>query len=169
MGGTGKLPMAELRALCEGAGFKDVRTYIASGNLVFSTPLTAPKAKAKLEKLLTARLGKPWTVVFRTRAELERVVEQNPFPDAPSNQLLVMFLDKAPPKSSLDAVKVPGSERLVLDGRELFIHFPDGMGPSKLRVPFANVGTGRNLNTIRKLIELAGVGAPTRRAAILRR
>jgi uncharacterized protein (DUF1697 family) len=155
VGGTGKLPMAELRALCEAAGFRGVRTYIASGNLVFTSPLAPGKAKAKLEALLTKRLGKPWLAVFRTRAELEAVVTGNPFPEAASNQLLVMFLDDAPPKGALDDVVPPADERLALRGREVYIHFPQGMGTSKLRIPFAKVGTGRNLNTVRKLIELA--------------
>lgn len=155
VGGTGKLPMAELRALCEDAGFRDVRTYIASGNLVFTTPLAVAKAKAKLEALLAKRLGKPWLAVFRTRTELEAIVARNPFPDAASNQLLVMFLDEAPPRDALADVRPPGGERLTLIDRELYIHFPDGMGRSKLRIPFAKVGTGRNLNTVRKLIELA--------------
>ncbi len=156
VGGTGKLPMAELRKLCEAAGFRDVRTYIASGNLVFSSPLTTAKAKATLERLLTKRLGKPWHAVFRTKQELESVVERNPFGTDDPKRLLVLFLDEPPPKGALKDVKAPGGERLHLDGRELFIHFPDGMGRSKLRIPFAGVGTGRNLNTVRKLIELAG-------------
>jgi uncharacterized protein (DUF1697 family) len=84
------------------------------------------------------------------------VVARNPFPEAEPNRLMIIFLDDAPPRSAIADVKVPGRERLHLDGRELFIHFPDGMGSSKLRVPFAAVGTGRNLNTVRKLIEMAG-------------
>ncbi len=156
VGGTGMLPMAELRTLCEAAGFRDVRTYIASGNLIFSSPLSIAKAKAKLEALLAKRLGKPACAVFRTRPELESVVARNPFPEAEGNRLQVIFLDEAPSKDSIKAITPPGSERLHLDGRELFIHFPDGMGQSKLRIPFANTGTGGNMNTVRKLIELAG-------------
>ncbi|MHB1298630.1 MAG: DUF1697 domain-containing protein [Gemmatimonadaceae bacterium] len=156
VGGTGKLPMAEFRELCVAAGLRDVRTYIQSGNVVFSTSLGAPAAKKKLEALLGTRLGKPCQVLIRTKAELESVVARNPFPEAEPNRLMVIFLDDAPPKSAIADVKVPGHERLHLDGRELFIHFPEGMGSSKLRVPFAAVGTGRNLNTVRKLIEMAG-------------
>lgn len=155
VGGTGKLPMAEFREMCVAAGLRDVRTYIQSGNVVFSTSLGAPAAKKKLEALLAARLGKPCQVLVRTQAELESVVARNPFPEAEPNRLMIIFLDDAPPRSAIADVKVPGRERLQLDGRELFIHFPDGMGSSKLRVPFAAVGTGRNLNTVRKLIEMA--------------
>lgn len=155
VGGTGKLPMADLRALCEKAGFRDVRTYIQSGNVVFSTTMAAGKAKAALEAALAARIGKPVRVLLRTADELDAVLAANPFPDAAPNQLLVTFLDDAPPASSLAGWKIPGRERMALVGRELFIHFPDGMGPSKLKIPFADVGTGRNLNSVRALLAMA--------------
>ena len=155
VGGTGKLPMAELRTLCTKAGFRDVRTYIQSGNVVLSSAASVPTAKATLEKLLERKLGKPGRVMVRTADELEAVVARNPFPEAAPNQLTIVFLDDAPPKGALKDWKIPGRERLALHGRELFLHFPDGMGNSRLKVPFADVGTGRNLNTVRKLIEMA--------------
>ncbi len=155
VGGTGKLPMSDLRALCANLGFTDVTTYIQSGNVVFRTRLSPAKARAALEKALTERLGKPATVLLRTREELADVERANPWPDAAPNQVLVLFLDVAPPKGALADVKPPSGERLTLVGRELFIHFPNGMGASKLKVPFADVGTGRNLNTVRKLLALS--------------
>ncbi|MEX2180796.1 MAG: DUF1697 domain-containing protein [Gemmatimonadaceae bacterium] len=155
VGGTGKLPMAELRALCAKAGLKAVRTYIASGNVVGASPLASAAIKARLEKALLRRLGKPCRVLVRSLAELEAVERRNPFPDAPPGYLLVIFLDEAPPKSSLKAVRIPGKERLTLIGRELYIHYPDGMGKSRLRTPLADIGTGRNLNTVRALIAMA--------------
>ncbi len=158
VGGTGKLPMTELRALCETLGFTDVRTYIASGNVVFRTKVAAPKAKAMLEAALLKRLGKPCQVLIRTPEELEAALEANPFPEAAPNQLLVLFLDAPPDGRALKDWKIPGRERLALHGRELFLHFPDGIGPSKLRIPFADVGTGRNLNTVRTLLAMARVG-----------
>jgi uncharacterized protein (DUF1697 family) len=159
VGGTGKLPMADLRALCEKAGLKDARTYIQSGNVVFTSALAAPAAKTTLERALAVRLGKPCQVLIRSAEELERIVAANPYPEAAPNQLLVVFLDSAPPRTALKDWTIPGRERLALLGRELFIHFPDGMGQSKLKVPFASEGTGRNLNTVRKLIEMARAGA----------
>lgn len=155
VGGTGKLPMVELRALCETLGFTNVRTYIQSGNVVFESKLAAARTKAALEDALEARLGKRHAALLRSPAELESIESRNPFPEADPNRLLVVFLDAPPPRGALDKVKIPGRERLNLDGRELFIHFPDGMGQSKLKVPLADVGTGRNLNTIRALLRLA--------------
>jgi len=155
VGGTGRLPMADLRSLCEETGFSDVRTYIQSGNLVFSSRLGQVRAKAKLEKALAIRLSKPCKVLIRTPEELEEIVSANPFPEAAPDQLIVFFLDDSPPEDTLEDVKITGKERLALHGREIFIHFPGGIGRSKLAVPFASEGTGRNLNTIGKLIALA--------------
>ena len=155
VGGTGKLPMADLRALCEKAGFRDVRTYIASGNVVFSSDLTAPKALVTLESALAKRLGIATQVLIRTADELEAVIAANPFPEAEPNRLIVVFLSKEEPLSAIDDWKIPGGERIALVGRELFIHYTDGMGQSKLKVPFADQGTGRNLNTVRALLAMA--------------
>ncbi len=155
VGGTGKLPMADLRALCADAGFNDPRTYIQSGNVVLGSRLAPAKAKAKLESAISERLGKPFRVLVRTVDELAATIAANPFPDAEPHRLLIMFLDQAPAKSALKDVRIPARERLEVVGRELFIHFPDGMGVSKLKIPFADVGTGRNLNTARAILAMA--------------
>ncbi|WKW12727.1 DUF1697 domain-containing protein [Pseudogemmatithrix spongiicola] len=155
VGGTGKLPMAELRALCESIGFTNVRTYIQSGNVVFESRLCAVRARRALEDALERRLGKRHAALLRSVDELVEVETRNPFRDADPKRVLVVFLDDAPPRTVMKGVKIPGREQLHLDGRELFIHFPDGMGTSKLKVPLADQGTGRNLNTVRALLELA--------------
>jgi uncharacterized protein (DUF1697 family) len=153
--GTGLLRMEDLRAICTRLGFKDPRTYIASGNVVFGSKLAPAAAKAKLEKALLAKLGKPCRVLIRDLAELEATERANPFPDAEPNRLIVLFLDEVPDKSVLKDVKTPGGERLALKGRELFLHFPNGQGQSQLKVPFQDIGTGRNMNTVRALIAMA--------------
>ncbi|HEY3448660.1 MAG TPA: DUF1697 domain-containing protein [Myxococcales bacterium] len=155
VGGTGKLPMAELRALCEDAGFTGVSTYIQSGNVVLKSALPEKKVKATLEAALARKMGKPVGVSVRTGAELAAVLKANPFEKAQPNRVIVLFLDEVPAKGALDAVKIPGREQLSLKGRELFIHYPDGQGTSKLKLPLAKDGTGRNLNTVAKLAELA--------------
>jgi uncharacterized protein (DUF1697 family) len=155
VGGTGKLAMSELRELCEDAGFENVTTYIQSGNLVLRSKLAAAKVKQKLEAVLKKKMGKPVGVFLRTPAELEAVVKRNPFQKAAPNRLLVLFLDRAAPKNALANLEIQGREEVKLSGREVFIHYPDGMGRSKLKTPFADTATGRNLNTVRKLIELS--------------
>lgn len=155
VGGTGKLAMADLVKLCEKAGFSGAKTYIQSGNVVFRSSATEAEIKAALERALAVKLGKPVGVLLRRAAELDRVLAQNPFKEAPPNRVIVMFLDQAPPKNAVAGVKSPGGEELVLHGRELYIHFPEGQGASKLKVPFAGVGTGRNINTVTKLAAMA--------------
>jgi uncharacterized protein (DUF1697 family) len=155
VGGTGKLPMSELRELCQQAGFERVVTYIQSGNVVFSSRLGAARVQRLLEEALAAKLGKPVGVHLRTPAELADVLARNPFPQVAGNRLLVMFLDHAPAADALADLRIPGREEVRLSGREVFIHYPDGMGRSKLAIPFAKNATGRNLNTVAKLLELA--------------
>lgn len=154
VGGTGKLAMSDLRALCEAAGFEDVATYIQSGNVVFTSRSGKAEVQRRLEAALEAKVGKPVGVHLRTTAELASVLERNPFPDAPGSQVLVLFLEHAPPPDALDDLVVPGRETVRLSGHEVFIHFPDGMGRSKLKIPFAKTATGRNVNTVAKLLEL---------------
>lgn len=155
VGGTGKLPMADLRAMCEAAGFADVRTYIASGNVVFRAKGGADKAKEALEKALVRYAGKPVGVMVRTHDELAAVAAGNPFPDAAGNRLVVVFLDAPPPADALDHVSHRTEERIALGHREIYIDYGSGMRDSKLKLPAAKTGTGRNLNTVMKLIGMS--------------
>ncbi|QDH69555.1 DUF1697 domain-containing protein [Marilutibacter alkalisoli] len=155
VGGTGKLPMAELRALCERAGFSDVRTYIASGNVVLRGTLPAQEVKTVLERALEARMGKRVGVMVRTPQEMQAVLQGNPFPDAAPNRVLAVFLDAPPPADALDAASGRKDERLALGRREIYIDYGSGMADSKLKVPAASAGTARNMNTVAKLVEMA--------------
>lgn len=155
VGGTGKLSMADLRTLCETEGFRQVRTYIQSGNVVFTSSLAEAKIQSKLEKALAAKLGKPVGVLLRSGAELAKVLKQNPFKTPPPNRVMVLFLDEAPAKTALNGVVSTGGEELKLQGREIFIHYPEGQGTSKLKLPLFKAGTARNLNTVAKLAEMA--------------
>ncbi|MGO4222313.1 DUF1697 domain-containing protein [Lysobacter sp. TAF61] len=155
VGGTGKLPMETLRAMCGAAGFKNVRTYIASGNVVFDTAGTAAKAKAALESALERHAGKPVGVVIRTGAEMAQVLADNPFPEAAPNRAVAIFLDAAPPADTLAAVRHRTEEELALGTREIYVHYGEGMASSKLVIPAAKAGTARNLNTVAKLAAMA--------------
>lgn len=155
VGGTGKLPMSDLKAMCVDAGFSGVRTYIASGNVIFTSSLTANQAKARLEKRLHAFTGKPVGVIMRTAGELAGVLKANPFPKAAPNRTVAIFLDKAPPTSALASITGHKDEELSLGAREIYVHYGDGMASSKLKIPAASTGTARNMNTVAKLVELA--------------
>ncbi len=155
VGGTGKLPMTELKAMCVAEGFARVQTYIASGNVVFSTQLSATKVKAALEKRLQSYAGNPVGVVLRTAQEMAAVLKSNPFPKSPPNWTVAIFLDDPPPADALDHIRGRQHEEVHLGKREIFVAYGAGMGRSKLRIPAAAKGTARNINTIARLVELA--------------
>ncbi|MEL1266254.1 DUF1697 domain-containing protein [Pseudoxanthomonas putridarboris] len=155
VGGTGKLPMAELKALCEACGFTRVRTYIASGNVVLASPGSAERVKAKLEAALARHAGKPIGVMVRTADELAQVLAAHPFPEAAPNRALVVFLDAPPPPDTLARVSHRTVEEIVLGRREIYVHYGEGMRDSRLRIPAAQAGTARNMNTVARLVEMA--------------
>jgi uncharacterized protein (DUF1697 family) len=155
VGGTGKLPMADLKRLCEQAGFRKVRTYIASGNVVAERNGSESEAKAALEAELRAYAGKPVGAIVRTAAEMAEVVVNNPFPDRAANGAVAIFLDRAPPSGALKDIKGQANEEIRLGAREIYVDYPDGIGRSKLRIPAARDGTARNMNTVAKLAAMA--------------
>ncbi|MDB5422657.1 MAG: hypothetical protein JWQ29_73 [Phenylobacterium sp.] len=156
VGGTGKLPMSDLKALCEDAGFAAVRTYIASGNVVFRSALSETEVKAALEAKLDAYAGRPVGVMVRSAAEMAAVLAGNPFPDDAPNRTVAIFLDTAPGPDALKTVtnQAP-DEHLGLGVREIYVSYGSGMGTSKLKIPAAKSGTARNMNTVAKLAAMA--------------
>jgi uncharacterized protein (DUF1697 family) len=156
VGGTGKLPMTELKAMCERLGFEQVRTYIASGNVVFESGRTEGQVKAALEAALADYAGKPVGVCVRTAAEMVAVLRDDPFPDAPRNFTVAIFLDRPPPPDAADhAVHRAADEQIALGLREIYVQYGSGQGRSKLHIPAARAGTARNMNTVAKLAAMA--------------
>ena len=157
VGGTGKLEMSELTAMCEAAGFETVKTYIASGNVVFSADLGEAQVRKALEERLEAYAGKPVGVVVRTAREMAEVLKANPFPDAKPNYTVAIFLNGQPADDTLDTLRNRAEgEEVRLGKREIYVSYGAGMGRSKLVIPAAKAGTARNMNTIAKLAEMAG-------------
>ncbi|MBS0224111.1 MAG: DUF1697 domain-containing protein [Proteobacteria bacterium] len=160
VGGTGNLPMDELKTICRSAGFTAIETYIASGNIVFECDAPAARIKAELEKRLQKKMGKPVGVALRTGAELSAVLKANPFPGAPPNYTVAVFLDGKPPADALDHAAGVVDEEMRLGRREIYVHYPKGQGRSKLRIPAARNGTARNMNTVAALVEKASKRKP---------
>ena len=156
VGGTGKLPMSDLKDICEALGFGAVRTYIASGNVVFTSRKSEAAVKAALEKRLEAYAGKPVGVLVRTAEEMAQVLADNPFPKAAPNRTMAVFLDRAPPADTLAGVRGQKNEEIRLGRREIYIHYGEGMGKSKLVIAAAKAGTARNMNTVAVLAKMAG-------------
>ncbi|HYJ53109.1 MAG TPA: DUF1697 domain-containing protein [Allosphingosinicella sp.] len=159
--GGRKLPMADLRALCEGLGWSDVATYIQSGNVVFAASGKPPAIEAALEKAINAKSGMDVPVIVRTAAEWAKLAAGNPFPDEPPNRVMLL-LSKAPAANSAEAaIEARGrnGERVRRAGDALWFHYPEGAGTSKITPALVDraVGspaTARNFNTVRKLEEM---------------
>jgi uncharacterized protein (DUF1697 family) len=155
VGGTGKLPMSDLKDLCEELGFTSVRTYIASGNVVFASRKSEAAIKTSLERRLEAYAGKPLGVAVRSAAEMAQVLADNPFPKLAPNRTVAIFLDHAPPSDTLAGIRGRKGELIELGHREIYVYYGEGMGKSKLVIPAAKTGTARNMNTVATLAEMA--------------
>src|ERR1700723_2751636 len=167
VGGTGKLPMTELKAMCEAAGFKSVKTYIASGNVVFKSSKSEAQVKVALEAALASYAGKPVGVMVRTAPEMAAVLAANPFHELPGNRTVAIFLDAPPPSDALAKVAGQLREELAVGRREIYGYYPDGQGEANVTIPAAKNGIARNMNTVAKLAELAqGLYVLSRRGAL---
>lgn len=155
VGGTGKLPMAELRAMARRAGFANVCTYIASGNLVFESGAKEADVAAAPVGQLNAYAEKPVDVLIRTAAEMADVLASNPFPGAPPNRTVAIFLPSRPEPDALKDVRHQTTEEIGLGVREIYVAYGDTMGRSRLVIPAAVAGTARNLNTVAALGRMA--------------
>lgn len=170
VGGNRKLPMADLRVFAEGLGLANVRTLLASGNLVFDDAghMPASELETWLEAQAVEQLGLRTDILVRDAGDIDAIVAANPFPDQAQlrpQHLLVHFYRRAAPAAEwLAAIAADnrGPERLVAVGRELFVDYADGIGTSTLPPLMAKAGyralagntgvnTGRNWNTVLKL------------------
>jgi len=156
VGGNTMVSMKDLAAICTSIGFENVRTYLNSGNVIFKSPLSEAELQKALETALSAKTGKDIGVLIRSPAELERVVKGNPFPDAVPSQVGVLLVTGPVANDILAEFVIPGREKVVPGTREVYVHYPDGMGRSKLKWPLSlRGGTMRNINTLAKLAGLA--------------
>ncbi len=155
VGGTGKLAMADLKAMCERAGYANVRTYIASGNVVFESKASPGAVQARLQVDLEAYANKPVGVIVRTAAEMKALLAAQPFAGREPTKTVVIFLDQPPAAKAIDSLPGQDGEEVRLGKRELYVYYPKGQGQSRLKIPAAAEGTARNLNTVARLVEMA--------------
>jgi uncharacterized protein (DUF1697 family) len=155
VGGTGKLPMADLKSLCADAGFDGIETYIASGNVVFESKERAARVQSELESRLRDYAQKPIGVFVRTPAQLREILRGNPFSKVDPRLTYVFFLEHKPSHDATTNVLRRVDEELFAGKREIYVHYPSGMGQSKLVIPAAKYATARNMNTIAKLVAMS--------------
>ncbi|QMU96055.1 DUF1697 domain-containing protein [Microbacterium esteraromaticum] len=162
--GANRVPMAELRTLLtERSALQNVSTYIASGNVICDAPVDREAACAEVRALIADEFGVDTPVIARTHTELVRAERDDPFDDASLDKMVhAMFLEGDASPGAVDqltARMLPG-ERIALIGRELWIDFGQGgVASTKLTRPvldraLGTASTGRNRNTVRKLVQL---------------
>jgi len=165
VGGHNTIKMDALRALYESLGLRRVQTYVQSGNVVFQAQeQSLVRLQIKIEDAIEKKAGFRPTVVLRTIPEWKQAMAANPFarkPGADTRRLLVMFLAGEPAKDAakrFSELRTAGEE-LKLAGRELHLYCPRGVGQVKFWTALDKIlqtpGTGRNWNTVVKLLALA--------------
>lgn len=164
--GGHKAPMAQLKAMCEGLGCAEVRTFIQSGNVIFKSAKGTPGAIAqKIEKKFLSEFGFASPVVLRTPEEMKEAIGRNPFlreKGIDVKHLYVTFLAEKPAPAAVDKIAAMkgGVDGLQVVGREVYLHCPGGYGESKLNNNAIEKAAGvaattRNWNTVNKLWEMA--------------
>jgi uncharacterized protein (DUF1697 family) len=162
LGPGSQLSMPDLRRLYVDLGLDAVATYIRSGNVVFRSDAAAEAVRDRIAAGIEERFGMSVDVVLRTHDELADVVSRNPFPDADTAHLAVVFLSAPLPAELRRGLETTdfGSDRYAGDGREVYLHLPDGFGRSRLATRMSAlrspvVGTVRNWRTVNKLIDMS--------------
>jgi len=166
VGGHNKIKMDALRALYASLKLRDAQTYVQSGNVIFRTDeRDVSRLTKRIEDGIERKFGFRPSVILRTAAEMREVIGRNPFAKRRGiepGKLLVSCLASDPWEEARETVRqMKGDpEELRIEGRELYIYFPNGIGRSKL--PWAGLGkmlktagTGRNWNSVRKMLEMA--------------
>ncbi len=161
-----KIDMGALKTICTSLGLRDVQTYIQSGNLVFREDGEDPVTLARrIEEGIEGKFGFRPAVIVRTASELRKVIAKNPFAGRAGiepNKLLVVFMNNAPARQAREQVLALPCypEELRMNGRELYIYYPNGMARPK--IPLVRLekvlqcsSTGRNWNTVNKLMAMA--------------
>jgi uncharacterized protein (DUF1697 family) len=164
LGSKNRVSMSHLRDLVAGLGYGDVETLVQSGNVVFSDDDAADVAAGRIEKALRKETGLDIAVMGRSGAELAAVVKRSPFGAALEDHRFhhVVFLDRAPDAGLVEAIDreryLP--ETFDIDGREVYVLYPNGAGRARLTHGFWEkrlgvMATARNWNTVQRLAEMS--------------
>lgn len=162
LGTRNRIPMAELRRVFEETGCEDVRTYIASGNVVFARDASDGSALVEtLEDAVEAAFGFRSTIILRTGDELRRVAETHPF-GKDTSQSHVTFLSAEPDAAAVERLESldVAPDRFVISGADVFLHYPGGVQGSRLTNAVLERelgvrGTTRTWRTVERLADLA--------------
>ena len=161
--GQKKINMEELKKLYESLGFKNVQTYIQSGNVIFEGSDTdVSRLINKIEGKIKNSFGFDVKILIRTKNEMQKLIENTPFNKKDPSKLQVTFLSDSPVQLPLDEINnaKDNSEEVSISGKEIYLFYPNGYGRSKLSNNFFErklklSATTRNWKTVNKLLELA--------------
>jgi uncharacterized protein (DUF1697 family) len=153
VGGTGKLPMPLLKQFCEDLNFSNVKTYIASGNVIFKTNLPPNEIKQQLEAKLEIFFTKKIEVFIRDINQMREILVQNPFEKCAPNRVICNIIDDLP-NDVMNGIKNQKQEEIIKTQNAIFIHYGEGMADSRLLLPWFKMATGRNINTITKIVAM---------------
>jgi uncharacterized protein (DUF1697 family) len=161
--GKNRVPMAQLRTVLAMAGFRNVRTYIQSGNVLVDTELSAVETQNRVHDLIREHIGPDLAVVVRTGVELQRVLANNPFQEGYdiSRVFIVLFAQVAAVERVQELLSQDfGDEKLAVAGDAAYMYIPGTYGRGKLSnnslEKKLNVSaTMRNVNTLSKLVEMS--------------
>ncbi len=149
--GTGKLPMAALKAIGEDCGFENVRTFIASGNLLFESVQGEKAVQRGIEERIETLFGKRIPVFVRSAAEMTQVAAGNPFGDDKPSRVMAHFIADPPTAAMVEAATGVNGERMALGPRAIYVSYGEGIGKTKLKLPAVREGTARNMNSVARI------------------
>ena len=152
--GTGKLPMAELKAIGLGCGFENVRTFIATGNLLFDSDLDEADVTMRIADKVAAFFGKPVPLFVRSAAEMAEAAAGNPFCDDKPSRVMAHFIAEPPSAAMLVEARDVVGERMALGPRLIYVSYGEGIGKTRLKLPAVRHGTARNLNSVARIADL---------------
>lgn len=152
--GTGKLPMQELQRMGERCGFGAVRTFIASGNLLFTSALAEDDVRQRVAAEVEPYFGRPVPVFVRSAADMAELAAGNPFADDKPSRVMAHVIDAPPTAEMLAAARDVNGERLALGPRAIYVSYGEGIGSSRLKLPAVTGGTARNMNSVSRMATL---------------
>jgi uncharacterized protein (DUF1697 family) len=165
--GQKKILMADLKVLYENLKFKDVRTYIQSGNVIFKSnePLSDIEFEKKIEDQIFKKYDFHVPVIIRSEDEIRKIISANPFlkeKNIEQKKLHVTFLSNIPDKENVESIEKMdfSPDKFMISGKEVYLYVPNGYGETKISNTFFEKklkvkATTRNWNTVNKLSELS--------------
>jgi len=158
-----RISMPELRTALESHGFRDVRTYVQSGNVVLSSRSSPERVASRVNALIRQHFGLDIAVLVRSHSELATVVRRNPLAKLAVNprRYIVTFLSaELPPGFADDLHAVATQELFAIIEREIYSWHPEGIGRTPLWAKLASRSLGvdatsRNWTTVTTLLTMA--------------